>query len=380
MWKTGYYPFGMAMPGRAFSSGSSYRYGFNGKENDNEVKGEGNQQDYGFRIYDTRIGRFLGVDPLTSKYPWYTPYQFAGNKPINSIDLDGLEEYETIDAYKKAKGDKALKTMDGSDGAWLESDRKNKTSVWTNAMVAITKNNWSDKLRDNSERGEDPTAQRNVGSAFGVVRDYYLWAQGQMESRGFKSKWAKGASYLVDELASTYEEGTFTMGGIYPKMGRLLRDLNFGIAEFAVTKFKSVLFDGEIVGSSYLAWYKWDKAFIEWEQGPVAFKIYSDWEGTIGLDNLNDLSRKGGWFAAAKSYNYFPNFATFDGLNGQGDAYLNDSKSQYAVYQRTQIPLFMLWPSTHSTMSGIKLNEKQQKEINKANEGINKFYEANKIN
>ncbi len=42
-----------------------YRYGFNGKENDNEVKGEGNQQDYGFRIYDPRLGRFLSVDPLT---------------------------------------------------------------------------------------------------------------------------------------------------------------------------------------------------------------------------------------------------------------------------------------------------------------------------
>jgi len=35
---------------------------------------------------------FLSVDPLTSSYPWYTPYQFAGNKPIESIDLDGLEE------------------------------------------------------------------------------------------------------------------------------------------------------------------------------------------------------------------------------------------------------------------------------------------------
>src|SRR5262249_23155272 len=69
-----------------------YRYGFNGKENDNEVKGEGNEQDYGMRIYDPRLGRFLSVDPLTEKYPWYTPYQFAGNKPIEFIDIDGMEE------------------------------------------------------------------------------------------------------------------------------------------------------------------------------------------------------------------------------------------------------------------------------------------------
>ncbi len=89
-----YYAFGMLQPGRTWHLGDSYRYGFNGKENDNEVKGEGNQQDYGFRIYDPRLGRFLSVDPLSPSYPWYTPYQFAGNKPVNSIDLDGLEPVE----------------------------------------------------------------------------------------------------------------------------------------------------------------------------------------------------------------------------------------------------------------------------------------------
>lgn len=31
------------------------------------------------------------MDPLTKEYPWYTPYQFAGNTPIKFIDLDGLE-------------------------------------------------------------------------------------------------------------------------------------------------------------------------------------------------------------------------------------------------------------------------------------------------
>ena len=34
----------------------------------------------------------MSVDPLMKEYPWYTPYQFAGNKPIWAIDIDGLEE------------------------------------------------------------------------------------------------------------------------------------------------------------------------------------------------------------------------------------------------------------------------------------------------
>ncbi len=71
---------------------SGSRFGFNGKEMDDETYGEGNCYDYGFRIYNPRLGRFLSVDPLTSSYPWYTPYQFAGNKPILAVDLDGLEE------------------------------------------------------------------------------------------------------------------------------------------------------------------------------------------------------------------------------------------------------------------------------------------------
>ena len=94
-----YYPFGMTMHNRRGEDlGGEHRYGFNGKEKDDEVHGSGNQYDYGFRIYNPRIARFLSVDPLFQSYPWYTPYQFAGNKPIWCIDIDGLEEgFATIE-------------------------------------------------------------------------------------------------------------------------------------------------------------------------------------------------------------------------------------------------------------------------------------------
>ena len=79
------------MPGRQYNS-TGYRYGFNGKENDNEVKGNGNQQDYGMRIYDPRLGRFLSVDPIAREFAWNSPYAFAENDVIRSIDLEGLEK------------------------------------------------------------------------------------------------------------------------------------------------------------------------------------------------------------------------------------------------------------------------------------------------
>lgn len=56
--------------------------------------GKENAYDYGFRIYNPRIGRFLSVDPITSNYPQLTPYQFAANDPIESIDFDGLERID----------------------------------------------------------------------------------------------------------------------------------------------------------------------------------------------------------------------------------------------------------------------------------------------
>ena len=80
------------MPGRSFNS-NSYKYGFNGKENDPEVVGTGSgTQDYGLRIYNPALGRFFSVDPLSKTYPYKTTYDFAENDVIRSTDLDGAEK------------------------------------------------------------------------------------------------------------------------------------------------------------------------------------------------------------------------------------------------------------------------------------------------
>ena len=84
-----YYPFGMQMPGR--KSSSDYRYGFQGQEKDDELKGEGNSLAFKYRIHDPRLGRFLSVDPLSSEYPWNSTYAFAENKVVQFAELEGLE-------------------------------------------------------------------------------------------------------------------------------------------------------------------------------------------------------------------------------------------------------------------------------------------------
>ena len=85
-----YFPFGQLLPNR-HKAEPDYRYGFNGEEVGNEVKGQANSVNYKARIYDPRLGKFLSVDPITHKFPMLTPYQFASNMPIWGVDLDGLE-------------------------------------------------------------------------------------------------------------------------------------------------------------------------------------------------------------------------------------------------------------------------------------------------
>jgi RHS repeat-associated protein len=85
-----YYPYGMFLPKR-HDSDESYRYGFQGQEKDDELKGEGNSLNYRFRMHDPRVGRFFARDPLAKQFAWFSPYQFSGNRVIDRIELEGAE-------------------------------------------------------------------------------------------------------------------------------------------------------------------------------------------------------------------------------------------------------------------------------------------------
>jgi RHS repeat-associated protein len=77
---------------RRHANSPDYRYGFNGKEKDDEVKGViGSSYTTEFRQYDSRLGRWLSLDPLMAKYPHQSPYAAFNNNPIYFKDPTGLE-------------------------------------------------------------------------------------------------------------------------------------------------------------------------------------------------------------------------------------------------------------------------------------------------
>ena len=138
-----YYPFGQEMPGRTYNIGD-YRYGFNGKEKDqNDEWGDLTHYDYGFRIYNPAIGRFLSVDPLAGEFPWVTPYNYAENRPIDGIDLWGLQ-YVSVNSsfYRIATGQIWVKTNNFQSGADAFGQRYIGTSV-PRFQVNLTKGDGS---------------------------------------------------------------------------------------------------------------------------------------------------------------------------------------------------------------------------------------------
>ena len=94
------------MPGRTYSAGA-YRYGFQGQEKDDEIKGEGNSVNYKYRMHDPRIGRFLTLDPAKTKYPAISPYTAFVNNPNLFNDVNG-DTVKIVTVYLDKNG-KAIK-------------------------------------------------------------------------------------------------------------------------------------------------------------------------------------------------------------------------------------------------------------------------------
>lgn len=102
--ETHYYPFGLTMAGISNVAlvGPKYprnRKGFAGKEIQSSEFSDGsglNQYDFGARFYDQQIGRWQVNDPLSEKYYWFSPYQYAANNPILYVDVDGRDIIATI--------------------------------------------------------------------------------------------------------------------------------------------------------------------------------------------------------------------------------------------------------------------------------------------
>ena len=82
-----YYPFGLTFNGYQRVGNQSNRYLFNDKEWQDDL--DLGWYDYGARMYDPAIARFMTIDPLADKFNFQSPYAYAVNNPIRFIDKNG---------------------------------------------------------------------------------------------------------------------------------------------------------------------------------------------------------------------------------------------------------------------------------------------------
>ncbi|GEQ85381.1 hypothetical protein ULMS_08890 [Patiriisocius marinistellae] len=260
----------MLIPGRHGNSGD-YRYGFNGKETDNEVKGEGNSIDYGMRMYDPRVSRFLSIDPLAKTFPWYTPYQYAGNKPIFAIDLDGLEEVSFMDNLNRVLSGKPNIQKQSE---WMVQDRRKnvhtpESSFWQ-ASIYNTLTNGSALYKD--------IAERNAFYAFS--QQYIDWSTVATESKWFGAaelvtNWnAVGGADLPDGgMATSSATDDFLRGGNEFLFSHNMDNFN-GIMSNSLSKTFTDA-NGESISLAGLSGKELDYALVQFEQTKVQDYIKS---------------------------------------------------------------------------------------------------------
>ncbi|MCQ2275648.1 MAG: hypothetical protein MJZ87_01680 [Bacteroidales bacterium] len=116
------------------SANGGYRYFFNGQECDGEVYGEGGLTGYEFRQYDTRLGRWWGVDFQSEFLPGISPYSFSYNSPILFVDSKGKAGIITVTPKANGGGEIVIKSIifvygEGARAAAIEANNTWKEGV-----------------------------------------------------------------------------------------------------------------------------------------------------------------------------------------------------------------------------------------------------------
>ncbi len=161
-----YYSFGMIMPERSYSATpEGYRYGFNGMEKDDEVSGEGNSHSTLYRQYDSRLGRWLSLDPAFKENASHSPFCAMDNSPVIFSDPNGDKV-----KFKRDKENVSRKEFREAKKSIKQDLRKNSASF--NEMYTTMKKDKSKTVTYNikmSEAGGDKISGETSEEANGNI-------------------------------------------------------------------------------------------------------------------------------------------------------------------------------------------------------------------
>ena len=150
------------------------------------------------------------MDPLTKEYPWYTPYQFAGNKPINSIDLDGLEEFKVIGRYHFGETEITMSTPRTvqEEISYIYNFNAGRTEGFISGLNPINQlASFADFIQSQSTRNHYYLITDNNGTQY-LVHPSELQMEMSVEQEAYNEGYAQGFS----EGALTFDVATGFLG------------------------------------------------------------------------------------------------------------------------------------------------------------------------
>jgi RHS repeat-associated protein len=226
-----YYPFGMVQPGRKFSAGSLYRYGFNGQEKSTEIDPQGSSMAAEFWQYDGRLGRRWNVDPDVKEDE--SPYATFANNPIIFIDPNGLDTVNSQnrrnafvgDVYKMKSGEYVTKGERG----WFAANGD---------PVSFTKDKLTEKEKENAKawagwaKGVVDTRAREAKLRQNRILEYKM-AMTKIQNTALRITTEAGITFATFGLGSSL---SIARGGVfvYGQLGRWIGPLAKNIGEKAI--------------------------------------------------------------------------------------------------------------------------------------------------
>ena len=179
------------MPGRSYSAGSGYRYGFNGQEKSDEIA-EG-LTTAEFWEYDSRIARRRNLDPIYKN----SPYETFGSNPIRCTDQNGADSV-------------TFKGSNNSSLTFVNNQLEKKSyssSIDFRGNKVFNLPNLPDAIGYSIEGSANGSAGPIQGSAKGSISNFVIYTRGSYAWQPFRYAYLGGSVGAGGSAASGVSGG-----------------------------------------------------------------------------------------------------------------------------------------------------------------------------